>query len=143
LAGDVKRAWRQANVQAQDSTAKTAERSARLYRKICERLKKACLDADRLSVVKSELLLDFGLQKKDTIRTEAPLTLEGGEYLQIIVKHSTRPPRYNGVVAFYKVGGSVPETYKELTSSRLLARPRENEKDRLGPPPPIQARMVA
>jgi hypothetical protein len=40
------------------------------------------------------------------------------------VKHPPRPLRYNGAVAFYKVGGIVPETHKELTSSRLLTRPR-------------------
>jgi hypothetical protein len=79
------------------------------------------------------------------------------------VKHPARPPRYNGAVAFYKVGGPVPETHKELTQSKLLTRPREtlafedtqlgqtlyialcweNEKGRLGPPSPIQARVIA
>jgi hypothetical protein len=134
------------------------------------KIKNAYLDADPLDAVTPEILLDFGLQKKDTVRTDVPdptevvpFTLEGGEYLQIIVKHPTRPPRYNGAVAFYKVGGSVPETHKELTSSKLLTRPREiltfedtqlgqtlyialcweNEKGRLGPSSPIQSRMIA
>jgi hypothetical protein len=40
-------------------------------------------------------------------------------------QHPARLPRYNGAVAFYKVGGSVPETHKELTSSKLVTRPRE------------------
>ena len=75
----------------------------------------------------------------------------------------SRPPRYNGAVAFYKVGGPVPATHKELTSSKLLTRPREtltfedtqlgqtlyialcweNEKGALGPPSPIQERVIA
>ncbi|MDR1127074.1 MAG: hypothetical protein LBL06_02975 [Treponema sp.] len=134
------------------------------------KIKKAYLDADPLEAVTPEILLDFGLQKKDHIRTDVPdptevvpFTLEGGEYLQIIVKHPSRPPRYNGAVAFYKVGGSVPTTHKELTSSKLLTRPRElltfedtqlgetlyivlcweNEKGKLGPPSPIQSRVIA
>jgi hypothetical protein len=134
------------------------------------KIKKAYLDADPLGVVTPEILLDFGLQKKDHIRTDVPdptevvpFTLEGGEYLQIIVKHPPRPPRYNGAVAFYKVGGSAPVSHKELTSSKLLTRPRElltfedtqlgetlyialcweNEKGRLGPPSPIQSRVIA
>jgi hypothetical protein len=109
--------------------------------------------------------LDFGLPAKDTIRTDVPdptevvpFTLEGGEYLQVIVNSPARPPRYNGAVARYKVGGPAPETHKELTYSKLLTRPREiltfegtqlgqtlyialyrqNEKGRLGPPSPIQ-----
>ncbi|MDR2177201.1 MAG: hypothetical protein LBP20_04060, partial [Treponema sp.] len=92
-----------------------------------------------------------------------PFTLENGEYLQVIVKHPPRPPRYNGAVARYKVGGPPPATHKELTSSRLLTRPREiltfedtdlgrtlyialywqNEKGRLGPPSPIQSHVIA
>jgi hypothetical protein len=79
------------------------------------------------------------------------------------VKHPARPPRYNGAVARYKVGGPAPETHDELTGSKLLTRPREvlafedtqlgqtlyiarywqNEKGRLGPPPPIQSHVIA
>jgi hypothetical protein len=134
------------------------------------KIKRAYLDADPLDKVTPEILLDFGLPPKDATRTDVPdptevvpFTLEGGKYLQVVVKHPARPPRYNGAVAFYKVGGSVPETHKELTQSKLLTRPREiltfedtqlgqtlyialsweNEKGRLGPPSPIQARVIA
>ncbi|MDR2634167.1 MAG: hypothetical protein LBC51_11200 [Treponema sp.] len=134
------------------------------------KIKKACLDADPLGAVRPELLLDFGLHPRAPRRREipdpaeiVPFTLEGGGYLQVIVKHPARPPGYNGALAFYKVGGSVPETHRELTSRRLLTRPREilrfedsqlgqtlsialiwqNEKGRLGPPSPIQTRVIA
>ena len=137
---------------------------------VIRKIKNAYLDADPLDVVTPEILLDFGLQTKDTTRTDVPdpaevvsFTLENGEYLQVIVKHPARPPRYNGAVARYKVGGSVPETHKELTESKLLTRPREiltfddtqlgqtlyialywqNEKGRLGPPSPIQSHVIA
>jgi hypothetical protein len=79
------------------------------------------------------------------------------------VKYPARPDRYNGAVARYRVGGSAPETHKELTSSKLLIRPREiltfedtqlgqtlyialywqNEKGRMGPPSPIQSHVIA
>ncbi|MDR2742082.1 MAG: hypothetical protein LBB98_08010 [Treponema sp.] len=134
------------------------------------KIKKAYLDADPLDAVTPEILLDFGLPAKDPNRTDVPdptevvpFTLEGGEYLQIIVKHPARPPRYNGAVARYKVGGPPPADHKELTASKLLTRPREiltfgdadlgqplyialywqNEKGRLGPPSPIQSRVIA
>jgi hypothetical protein len=134
------------------------------------KIKKACLDADPLGVVTPEILMDFGLQPKDRIRTDVPdpteivpFTLESGEYLQVVVKHPACPPRYNGAVAFYKVGGPAPETRKELASSKLLTRPNEtlffedtqlgqtlyialcweNEKGRLGPPSPIQSHVIA
>jgi hypothetical protein len=134
------------------------------------KIKNAYLDADPLDAVSPEILMDFGLEKRDAIRTDVPdptevvhFTLEGGDYLQVVVKHPARPPRYNGAVAFYRVGGSAPETHKELTSSKLLTRPREvlsfedtqlgqtlyialcweNEKGRLGPPSPIQSRVIA
>jgi hypothetical protein len=134
------------------------------------KIKNAYLDADPLDAVTPEILMDFGLSPKDTIRTEVPdptevvpFTLESGEYLHVIVKHPIRPPRYNGAVAFYKVGGSPPETVKDLTSSKLLTRTKEtlvfdetqlgqtlyiallweNEKGRLGPPSPIQSHVIA
>jgi hypothetical protein len=134
------------------------------------KIKNAYIDADPLDVVTPEILLDFGLPAKDTTRTDVPdptevvpFTLEGGEYLQVIVNHPARPPRYNGAVARYKVGGPAPATHKELTNSKLLTRPREiltfedtelgqtlyialywqNEKGRLGPPSPIQSRVIA
>jgi hypothetical protein len=134
------------------------------------KIKNAYLDADPLDKVTPEILMDFGLPSKDTTRTDVPdptevvpFTLEGGEYLQVVVKHPARPPRYNGAVAFYKVGGPAPETHKELTQSKLLTRPREiltfedtqlgqtlyialsweNEKGRLGPPSPIQSHVIA
>jgi hypothetical protein len=114
--------------------------------------------------------MDFGLYPKNHIRTEVPdpadvvpFTLESGDYLQVIVNHPARPPRYNGAVARYKVDGSAPETHKELTDSKLLTRPREilnfedtqlgqplyialywqNEKGRQGPPSPIQSHIIA
>jgi hypothetical protein len=134
------------------------------------KIKKAYLDADPLGKVTPEILLDFGLPAKDTTRTEVgdptevvAFTLEGGEYLQVIVKHPARPEGYNGAVARFKVGGSAPASHKELTESRLLTRPREiltfedtqlgqtlyialywqNEKGRLGPPSPIQSHVIA
>ncbi|MDR2150418.1 MAG: hypothetical protein LBO67_06315, partial [Spirochaetaceae bacterium] len=108
--------------------------------------------------------------KRDPTRTDVPdpteivaFTLENAGYLQIMVKHPPRPPRYNGAVARYKVGGSPPANHKELTESKLLTRPHEiitfddealgqtlyialywqNEKGRLGPPSPIQSHVIA
>jgi hypothetical protein len=133
------------------------------------KIKKAYLEADPLGVVTPAILLDFGLLPADPNRTDVPdptevvpFTLEGGEYLQIIVKHPARPEHYNGAVARYKVGGNPPASHKELTESKLLTRPREilsfedtqqgqtlyialywqNEKGRLGPPSPIQSRVI-
>jgi hypothetical protein len=138
--------------------------------KTIRKIKNAYIDADPLDVVTDHIRLDFGLPVKDSTYTEAPdptevvpFTLEGGEYLQVIVKHPARPERCNGAVARYKVGGSPPETHNELISSKLLTRPREiltfddtqlgqtlyialywqNEKGRLGPPSPIQSRVIA
>jgi hypothetical protein len=137
---------------------------------VTRKIKRAYLDADPLDEVTPEILLDFGLPPKDTTRTDVPdpaevvpFTLEGGEYLHVVVKHPARSLRYNGAVAFYKVGGSVPATHKELTQSKLLTRPREtltfedtqlgqtlyialswvNEKGHLGPPSPIQSHVIA
>jgi hypothetical protein len=134
------------------------------------KIKNAYLDADPLEEVTPEILLDCGLHPKDLTRTDVPdptevvpFTLENGGYLQIIVKHPHRPPRYNGAVARYKVGGAPPANHKELTQSKLLTRPREiltfedealgqtlyislywqNEKGRLGPPSPIQSHVIA
>ncbi|MDR1325149.1 MAG: hypothetical protein LBK00_03840 [Treponema sp.] len=134
------------------------------------KIKKAYLDADPLDVVTPEIFLDFGLTAKDHIRTDVsdpteivPFSLENGGYLQVIVKHPARPLHYNGAVAFYKVGGPVPKTHKELTSSKLLTRPIEalifeatqlgetlyialcweNEKGKLGPLSPIQSHVIA
>jgi hypothetical protein len=148
---------------------KRKERREDLTKNI-RKIKKAYIDADPLDAVTPEILLDFGLEKKDYVRTDVPdptevvpFTLESGEYLQVIVKHPARPPRYNGAVAFYKVGGSAPVSHKELTSSKLLTRPREtlsfedtqlgetlyialyweNEKGKLGPPSPIQSHVIA
>jgi hypothetical protein len=127
------------------------------------KIKNAYIDTDPLDVATPEVSLGFGLHKKGRIRTDVPdptevvsFTLEGGEYLQVVVKHPTCSLPYNGAVAFYKVSGNVPETHKELTSSKLLIRPREiltfedtrlgrtlcialrweNEKGRLGLPSP-------
>ncbi|MDR1231944.1 MAG: hypothetical protein LBK61_11175 [Spirochaetaceae bacterium] len=134
------------------------------------KIKNACLDADPQNKTTPEILTDFGLQPKDRIRTDVPdpievvpFALESGEYLQVVVKHPACPPRYNGAVAFYKVGGPTPAAHKELTSSKLLTRPVEtlvfedtqlgqtlyialcweNEKGRLGPPSPIQSHVIA
>jgi hypothetical protein len=134
------------------------------------KIKNAYIDADPLDAVTPEILLDCGLHAKDSTRTDVPdptevvpFTLESGEYLQVIVKHPARPDRYNGAVARYKTGGSVPTSHKELTNSKLLTRPREiltfedtelgqtlyialywqNEKGRLGPPSPIQSHVIA
>ncbi|MDR1232234.1 MAG: hypothetical protein LBK61_12650 [Spirochaetaceae bacterium] len=79
------------------------------------KIKNACLDPDPLDAVTPEILLAFGLRKKDRVRTGVPdpaevvpFTLEGGEYLQVIVRHPACPPRCNGAVAFFKVGGPAP-----------------------------------
>ncbi|MDR3130982.1 MAG: hypothetical protein LBU18_05490 [Treponema sp.] len=139
-------------------------------KKVIRKIKNAYIDPDPLDAVTPEILMAFGLRVKDTSRTGVPdpaevvpFTLENGEYLQVIVRHPARPPRYNGAVAFYKVGGPAPETHKELTLSRLLTRTRElltfddsqlgktlyialyweNEKGRLGPPSPIQSHVIA
>ena len=137
---------------------------------VIRKIKNAYINADPLDVVTPEILLDFGLHTKDTTRTDVPdptevvsFTLESGEYLQVVVKHPARPPRYNGAVARYKVGGPAPGSHKELTNSKLLTRLREvltfedtqlgqtlyialywqNEKGRLGPPSPIQSHVIA
>jgi hypothetical protein len=134
------------------------------------KIKNAYLDADPLDAATPEILLDFGLPPKDTTRTDVPdpgeavpFTLEGGGYLQVVVKHPARPAGYNGAVAFIKVGGDAPKSHKEMTSTKLLTRPLEtlafeetqlgetlyitlcwqNEKGRLGPPAPIQSRVIA
>jgi hypothetical protein len=134
------------------------------------KIKGAYLDADPLDMVTTEIMLDFGLEKKDTTRTDipdpsdvVPFTLESGGYLQIIVRHPARPAGYNGAVAFIKVGGAAPKTHKEMTSTKLITRPVEtltfeetqlgetlyitlcwqNEKGRLGPPAPIQSHVIA
>jgi hypothetical protein len=137
---------------------------------VIRRIKNAYIDADPRGVVTPEILLDFGLRARDTVRTNVPdpaevvpFILENGGYLQIVVKHPARPPRCNGAVARYKVGGSAPETHEDLINSTLLTRPREilsfedtqlgeklyialywqNEKGRLGPPSPIQSHVIA
>jgi hypothetical protein len=134
------------------------------------KIKKAYLDADPLETVTPEVLMDCGLNPKDSTRTDIPdpvevvvFTLESADYLQVLVKHPARPPRYNGAVARYKVGGPPPQSHKELTESKLLTRPREilsfedtqlgetlyialywqNEKGRMGPPSPIQSRVIS
>jgi hypothetical protein len=134
------------------------------------KIKRAYLDGDPLGVVTPEILLAFGLRAKDRIRTGVPdpaevvpFSLEGGEYLQIVVNHPPRPPRYIGAVASYQVGGDPPASHKALTLTKLLTRPREilsfqdtdlgrtlyialswqNEKGRLGPPSPILSRVIA
>jgi hypothetical protein len=134
------------------------------------KIKKAYLDADPLDVVTPEILLDFGLETKDTIRSDipdppdvVPFTLASGGYLQIVVRHPARPAGYNGAVAFIKVGGAPPKSHREMTSTRLLTRPVEtilceetqlgetlyitlcwqNEKGHLGPPAPIQSHVIA
>lgn len=86
-----------------------------------------------------------------------------GGYPHVVVKHSACPPRYNGAVAFYKAGGSVPTSRKELANTKPLTRSREiltfkdaqpsqmlsaalcreNEKGRLGTPSLIQTRVTA
>jgi hypothetical protein len=64
------------------------------------KIKNAYIDPDPLDVVTQEILMDFGLQKKDSVRTDVPdpgevvpFTLEGGGYLQVVVKHPARPPK--------------------------------------------------
>jgi hypothetical protein len=131
--------------------------------------KKAYIDADPLGVVTDEIRLDFGLPPVDPSKTHVPapteivaFTLEHGGYLQTVVRHPAKPPRYNGAVAFYKVGGPEPVKFEELNSSKLLTRPVEaltfkdtdlgktlhialcwqNEKGELGPPAPVQRAVI-
>jgi hypothetical protein len=145
------------------------EKRADLSKNI-RKIKNACLDSDPLDVVTHEIIRDFGLVPKDRTRTEVPdptevvpFTLERGAYLQVIVKHPARPPRYTGAVAFFKVGGPVPKDHTEMKDIRLLTRSKElfmfaeaqlgetlyialcweNEKGRLGPPSPIQSRVIS
>jgi hypothetical protein len=76
------------------------------------RMKKAYTDGDSLGKVTPEIRMKFGLPLMDTTRTsvpvstaEVPFTLENGAFLQITLRHPSKPERYNGAVAFYKVGG--------------------------------------
>jgi hypothetical protein len=134
------------------------------------KVKKAYIDADPLGAVTDEMRMQFGLPPVDHTRTKVPVptelvpfTLENGGYLQIVVRHPARPERYSGAVAFYRVGGEPPASVTEFKSSKLLTRPYEvltfeasalgqplyialrwqNEKGELGPPSPIQTRVIA
>jgi hypothetical protein len=131
--------------------------------------KNAYIDADPLGVVTDEIRLDFGLPLSDSSKTPVPppsqpvnFSLERGGYLQVVVRHPARPPRYNGAVAFYTLGGPEPVGHDALTSSKLLTKPVEtltfkdtdagktlhiclrweNEKGELGPPPPVQTIVI-
>ncbi|MDR0411967.1 MAG: hypothetical protein LBH75_08360 [Treponema sp.] len=134
------------------------------------RIKNAYIDADPLGVVTDEIRMDFGLEPKDSARTDipaptevAPFELANGEYLQIVVTHPARPEGYNGAVAFFTVNGKGPVAETALTQSKLLTRTREiltfgsaqlgqtlhislrwqNEKGQLGPPSPIQSKVIS
>jgi hypothetical protein len=67
-------------------------------KKNIRKIKNAYIDGDPLDAVTPEILLDFGLHTKDPNRTDVPdptevvpFTLEGGEYLQVIIKHPACP----------------------------------------------------
>jgi hypothetical protein len=133
------------------------------------KIKKAYIDGDPKGVVTNEIRIRFGLPPIDTTHTPVeppseipPFTLESGGYLQAVVSHPARPPRYNGAVMFYKVGDEPVTSHKELTLSKLLTRIKEtlvfedadrlktlsaalcwqNEKGELGPPSPIQSLVI-
>jgi hypothetical protein len=146
-----------------------AEKRAALTRNM-QKIKRAYIDADPREAATPDIVMAFGLPCRSDTRTSAPdptevaaFSLHNGGYLQIIVRHPARPPRCIGALAFYRVGGGLPATYKELTNSTLLTRPRqvlcfeetelgqtlyivlrwENKKGRLGPPSPIQSHVIA
>jgi hypothetical protein len=129
-------------------------------------IKNAYIDSDPKGVVTDEIRLQFQLPPRDAVHTPVgtpievpPFTLATGGYLQIIVRHPAKPPRYTGAVLFYKVSEKPIVTIKELTSSKLLTRIKEiiafeesdklktlyaalrwqNEKGELGPPSPIRS----
>lgn len=133
------------------------------------KMKKSYLDADLSGVVTPTILADFGYTPKDTSHTNVPrptdvvpFELLSGNYLQIIVTHPSKPNNYNGAVAFYTVSQQAVTEQSALSLSRLLTRRREiftfdgsqlgqtlsmslcweNEKGELGPPSPIQARII-
>jgi hypothetical protein len=130
------------------------------------KIKNAYIDGDPKGVVTNEIRLRFGLPPRDTTHTpvepphEIPtFTLESGGYLQVVVRHPARPPRYSGAVLFYKVSEEPVTNHTELTGSKLLTRPKEtlafedadrlkafyaalcwqNEKGECGPSSPIQS----
>jgi hypothetical protein len=134
------------------------------------KVKNAYIDADPLGVVTDDIQMDFGLEPKDSTRTDVrpptevvPFTLESGEYLQIVIKHPAKPTGYNGAVAHYTVGGETPTDHTLLTTSKLLTRPREiitfeesqlgqtlhismrwqNHKGDLGPWAPTQTKVIS
>jgi hypothetical protein len=133
------------------------------------KIKKAYIDGDPKEVVTNEIRLKFGLPPLDTTHTPVeppseipPFTLESGGYLQVVVRHPAKPPRYNGAVLFYRVSEEPVTSHKELTSSKLLTRMKEtlvfedsdrlktlyaalcwqNEKGELGPLSPIQSLVI-
>jgi hypothetical protein len=133
------------------------------------KIKKAYIDGDPKGVVTNEIRIRFGLPPLDTTHTPVeppseipPFTLESGGYLQAVINHPARPPRYNGAVLFYKVSEEPITSHKELTMSKLLTRIKEtlsfedsdrlktlyaalcwqNEKGELGPPSPIQSLVI-
>jgi hypothetical protein len=132
-------------------------------------VKRAYIDANPLGAVTDEIRLSFGLPPADHNRSPVPVpaeevvfTLENSSFLQIAVRHPAKPPRFNGAVALYMVGGPEPVSRKDLSSSKLLTRPHEvltfdetdqgrtlhialrwqNEKGELGPWPPIQSIVI-
>jgi hypothetical protein len=134
------------------------------------KVKNAYIDADPLDAVTDDIRMDFGLDPKDSTRTDVrpptevvPFELESGDYLQIVVKHPAKPDGYNGAVAHYTVSVEMPTDHTLLTTSKLLTRPREiitfeeaqlgqtlhismrwqNHKGDLGPWAPIQTKVIA
>jgi hypothetical protein len=132
-------------------------------------IKNAYIDSDPKGVVTDKIRLQFHLPPRDVVHTPVgtpietpPFTLETGGYLQIIVRHPAKPPRYIGAVLFYKVSEKPITIIKELTSSKLLTRIKEilafeepdrlktlyatlcwqNEKGELGPPSPIHSLSI-
>jgi hypothetical protein len=134
------------------------------------KVKNAYIDADPLDAVTDEIRLAFGLEVKDHTRTEVPTPTEvvafelaSAEYLQIVVTHPAKPAGYNGAVAFYTAGATIPADHTVLTKSKLLTKPREiltfedadlgktlyislrweNQKGDLGPWAPIQSKVIS
>jgi hypothetical protein len=136
---------------------------------VIRKLKNAYIDGDPKGVVTNEIRMRFGLPPKDTTHTpvnpptETPsFNMDLGGYLNIVVRHSSRPNNYSGAVLFYRVSDEPVTSHKDLTTSKLLTRIKEmlvfedaerlktlyaalcwqNEKGQLGPPSPIQSIII-
>jgi hypothetical protein len=132
-------------------------------------IKNAYINGDPNGLVTNEIRVRFGLPPRNAVRIPVdtpheipPFTMETGGYLQVVIRHPAKPPRYIGAVLFYKVSAEPVTSHKELSSSKLLTRLKEvlvfedadrlktlyaalcwqNQKGELGPPSPIQPLVI-